>query len=103
VEDQGIANRLTTPERIRTLQRKLYYKAKQETAYRFYALYDKVYRADILKHAYYLVRANGCCAGIDGVTFKAIEEKEGVSAFLAELEEALKKCRQQRAGRGRTP
>jgi RNA-directed DNA polymerase len=42
---------LPTPENIRTLQRKLYRKAKQEPAYRFYALYDKVYRADVLGHA----------------------------------------------------
>jgi RNA-directed DNA polymerase len=81
---------LTTPENIRTLQRKLYSKAKQEKAYRFYALYDKVYRADILSHAYSLVRANKGSAGIDGVTFEAIETGEGISAFLAELEEALK-------------
>ena len=81
---------LTTPENIRTLQRKLYRKAKQEPTYRFYALYDKVCRADILSHAYNLVRANKGSAGIDGVTFDAIEEQEGVSAFLAELEKALK-------------
>ena len=81
---------LTTPENIRTLQRKLYRKAKQEKAYRFYALYDKVYRADILSHAYSLVRANKGSAGIDGVTFEAIETGEGIAAFLAELEEALK-------------
>ncbi len=81
---------LTTPETIRTLQRKLYRKAKQEPAYRFHALYDKVYRADILSHAYRLVCANKGSAGIDGVTFEAIEEPEGVTAFIAELEEALR-------------
>ncbi|MBW6509220.1 MAG: group II intron reverse transcriptase/maturase [Desulfuromonadales bacterium] len=81
---------LTTPETIRTLQRKLYRKAKQEPACRFHALYDKVYRADILSHAYALVRANKGSAGIDGVTFKAIEEQEGVTAFIAELEDALR-------------
>jgi hypothetical protein len=81
---------LTTPETIRTLQRKLYRKAKQEPAYRFYALYDKIHRADILSHAYHLVRANKGSAGIDGVTFEAIETGEGVTAFLAELQEALK-------------
>jgi len=81
---------LTTPETIRTLQRKLYRKAKQEPACRFHALYDKVYRADILGHAYRLVRANKGRAGIDGVTFTAIEEREGGTAFIAELEEALR-------------
>lgn len=81
---------LTTPDSIRTLQRKLYRKAKQEPACRFHALYDKVCRADILSHAYNLVRANKGSAGIDGVTFEDIEAGEGVSAFMAELEEALK-------------
>ena len=86
----GIASMLTTPETIRTLQRKLYRKAKQEPAYRFYALYDKVYRADILSHAYSLVRANKGSAGIDGVTFEAIETEEGITAFIRELAEALR-------------
>lgn len=81
---------LTTPDSIRTLQRKLYRKAKQEPTCRFHALYDKVYRADILVHACNLVRANKGSAGIDGVTFEAIEEGEGVAAFLAELAGALK-------------
>ncbi|MDP3029814.1 MAG: group II intron reverse transcriptase/maturase [Deltaproteobacteria bacterium] len=81
---------LTTPESIRTLQRKLYRKAKQEPACRFYALYDKVYRADILGHAYNLVRANKGSAGLDGVTFEAIEENEGAIVFMTELTEALR-------------
>jgi len=58
---------LVTPENIRTLQRKLYRKAKQDPAFRFYALYDKVCRADILSHAYRLVRANKGSAGADDV------------------------------------
>jgi RNA-directed DNA polymerase len=93
VEDEGIAEMLTTPESIRTLQRKLYRKAKQEPACRFHALYDKVYRADILDHAYSLVRANKGSAGIDDVTFKEIEAGEGATAFVAELAEALKSKR----------
>ena len=80
----------TTPENIRTLQRKLYRKAKREPACRFHALYDKVYRADILSHAYTLVRANKGSAGIDGVAFKDIEAEEGAPALLAGLAEALK-------------
>ena len=86
---------LTTPESIRTLQRKLYRKAKQEPACRFHALYDKVYRADILGHAYDLVRANKGSAGIDGVSFADIEAREGAAAFVAELAEALRSKRYQ--------
>jgi hypothetical protein len=78
----GIAMKLSTPENIRTLQRKLYRKAKQEPGYRFYALCDKVCRADILEFAYELVRANKGSPGIDGQTFEAIEAGEGVAAFF---------------------
>ncbi|MCF8055164.1 MAG: hypothetical protein K9K37_00815 [Desulfocapsa sp.] len=81
---------LTTPDRIRTLQRKLYAKAKQEPAYRFYALYDKVTREDILGHAWRLVRANGGSPGVDGMSFKAIEDRKGVDAFLRDLACSLK-------------
>jgi len=81
VKGEGIAEMLKTPENIRTLQRKLYRKAKQEPSCRLHALYDKVYRADILGHAYNLVRANKGSAGIDGVIFRDIEAREGAAVF----------------------
>lgn len=81
---------LTTPDTIRTLQRKLYAKAKQEPAYRFYALYDKISREDILSHAWRLVRANRGSPGVDGIGFEAIESGEGVDSFLRELARELK-------------
>ena len=76
---------LTTPKTIRTLQRKLYAKAKHEPAYRFYALYDKISRADVLHHAWRLVRANRGSPGVDGVGFEAIESGIGVDTFLRDL------------------
>jgi len=79
---------LTTPESIRTLQRKLYRKAKQEPAYRFYLLYDKVYRADILAHAYALSKQHRGAPGVDGVTFENIEAA-GVERWLAAVQEGL--------------
>jgi group II intron reverse transcriptase/maturase len=83
---------LKTPEKIRELQRKLYQKAKQEKEYRFYLLYDKVYRLDILNHAYNLVRANKGAPGIDGETFVLIEEREGgVKGYLEEIAVELKR------------
>ena len=90
VEEKGIAMSLTTPDVIRTLQRKLYTKAKQEPAYRFYALYDKVWRADILMFAYRLVRANKGSPGVDGMDFDDIEQKIGIDRFLSELAQDLK-------------
>src|SRR3954449_11773421 len=79
---------LETPDKIRTLQRKLYRKAKAEPAFRFYILYDKVCREDILSHAYALARANAGAPGVDGVTFAQIEAS-GVEVWLAGLREDL--------------
>jgi RNA-directed DNA polymerase len=86
--------RLATPEKVQTLQRKLYRKAKREPAYRFYALYDKVHRPDILAHAYALAKANFGAAGVDGVEFDDIEAS-GRERFLAELGEELREKRYQ--------
>src|SRR4029453_9185223 len=79
---------LGTPIAIRTLQRKLYRKAKAEPAYRFYLLYDKIYCEDILQHAYVLARANAGAAGIDGMTFAQIEAS-GLEKWLAGPREEL--------------
>jgi RNA-directed DNA polymerase len=79
---------LATPIAIRTLQRKLYRKAKADPAFRFYLLYDKIYREDILRHAYALARANAGAPGVDGITFAAIEAA-GLEKWLAGLREEL--------------
>jgi RNA-directed DNA polymerase len=94
---KGDCEMLTTPETIRTLQRKLYAKAKQEPVYRFYALYDKISRDDILNHAWRLVRANRGSPGVDGISFEAIESGIGVATFVRELAQELKEkaCRAQ--------
>src|ERR1700687_5745904 len=79
---------LATPIAIRTLQRKLYRKATTEPAFRFYLLYDKIYREDILRRAYALARANAGAPGVDGMTFVAIEAL-GLDGWLAGLREEL--------------
>src|ERR1700692_3726366 len=79
---------LATPERIRSLQRKLYCKAKADPAFRFYTLYDKICRPDILEHAYVLARANTGAPGGSGVTFATIEAS-GLEGWRAGLREEL--------------
>ena len=80
---------LITPDLIRTLQRKLYLKAKAEPEFRFHQLYDKVWRPDILAHAYALARSNAGAPGVDGVTFGMIEEV-GPTEWLLRLCEELR-------------
>jgi RNA-directed DNA polymerase len=79
---------LETPEKIRTLQRKLYRKAKAAPNYRFYLLYDKICREDIHRHAYALARANAGAPGVDGENFAGIESS-GIEKWLAGLREEL--------------
>jgi RNA-directed DNA polymerase len=79
---------LQTPEKLRRLQEALGTKAKQQPDFRFYSLYDKVYRDDVLAHAYALSRSNGGAPGVDGTTFGQVEEY-GLARWLSELQEEL--------------
>ncbi len=79
---------LETPVKIRSLQRRLYCKAKAEPAFRFYLLYDKICREDILRHAYALARANAGSPGVDGESFAAIAAA-GEEKWLAGLRQEL--------------
>lgn len=81
---------LSTPESVQRLQAALHAKAKGEPGFRFYALYDKVYRSDVLAHAYDCCRAKRGAAGVDGETFAAIESC-GRDGWLGELAEALRR------------
>jgi RNA-directed DNA polymerase len=80
---------LATPESVQKLQTALHAKAKAEADYRFYALYDKIYREDILAHAYAQCRSNRGAPGVDGQDFAAVEEY-GLKQWLGELALALK-------------
>jgi RNA-directed DNA polymerase len=81
---------LTPPEKVGKLQATLHAKAKRAPTYRFYALYDKVYRMDVLSHAFRCSRANAGAPGVDGQTFDAIEAY-GVERWLGELADELRK------------
>ena len=84
-----LAMGLTTPPSVQKLQTALHAKAKGSPDCRFYALYDKVYRADVLAHAYACCCANGGAAGVDGQRFEDIEAY-GRERWLGELTQALK-------------
>src|ERR1700730_1696002 len=79
---------LKAPEMIRALHRELYGQAKAEPAFRFYLLYDKICREDILRHAYALAHSNAGAPGVDGVNFADIE-LAGLEKWLADLREEL--------------
>ena len=83
---------LQTPDKVRKLQRALGVKAKQEPSYRFYSLYDKGFREDVLAHAYALSRQRNGAPGVDGQRFADVEAY-GVKRWLSELGEELRQER----------
>jgi len=87
---------LATPRSVQKLRAALHAKAKAEPEYRFYALYDKLYRTDVLAHAYARCRANQGAPGVDGQTFEDIE-RYGRERWLGELALALRQEKYQAA------
>ncbi len=80
------------PDKLSELRQKLGQKAKQEPKFRFYALYDRIYRADVLETAMARVRSKGGAPGIDRVTFEQIEKQEGgIPGWLGRLQEELRR------------
>ena len=86
--DRRLGN-LSTPESVQRLRTALHAKAKGEPDFRFYILYDKVYRQDVLEHAYACCRANKGAAGVDGLTFEAVEAY-GRERWIGELAQQLR-------------
>jgi RNA-directed DNA polymerase len=79
------------PEKLSQLRQKLGQKAKQEPKFRFYALYDRIYRMDVLEAAVVRVRGNGGAPGLDGVTFEQIEKQTGgLAGWVKGLQEELR-------------
>jgi hypothetical protein len=84
-----LAVSLSTPAKVQKLQKALHAKAKGSPEFRLYALYDKLFRTDVLGHAYRCCRANGGAAGADGMTFEAVESY-GLDRWLGEMAQELK-------------
>ena len=78
------------PKKVSTLRWKLNRKAKQEPNFRFYVLYDRIYRSDVLAAAWWLVWKNNGAAGVDGITCQDIIDGPGAGAFLDQLHEELR-------------
>ena len=79
------------PEKVSRLRQKLGQKAKQEPKFRFYVLYDRIFRGDVLETAWRLVRANKGSAGVDGVSIRSILDSEGgAEAFVKEIHESVR-------------
>lgn len=83
-----LENNLTTTDTVQELQKKLYQKAKSNAKFRFYALYDKVYRMDVLRKAWANVKANKGCGGIDGQTIEETEQ-QGLDNLLRSIQREL--------------
>jgi len=79
------------PEKVFSFRQKLYLKAKREPAFRFYTLYDRICRRDVLRAAWDRVAANDGAPGVDGLSIRKVAESEhGISGFLSEIEQSLK-------------